>query len=316
MPDALIVATGSTASELPVIDYTHERVWTSDEALELIEMPRRLLVVGGGVIGVELASAYAAFGATVALVELADHLLPQSDARSARALTSALKKQGIEILVKTSVERVEQTESGIVATLSDESRHEADILLSAVGRRPIVPTGLEEDRDLGYPYLIVGDAAGGIMLAHYAEAQGEAAARLLTGTARLDTGRLTVPIPHDVPACVYTHPEIASVGLSAEEAKKSAIAARVGIAKFTANGRALAEGDATGFVSLVIDASTDEILGAQIVGLHAVELIATIGAAMKGHLRAEQLGEVVFAHPTVSEAIKIAARLASDTTRE
>ena len=328
-PDALIIATGSEPFELPIIDHSLSRVWTSDDALELSEIPDKLIILGGGVIGVELASAYAAFGSKVTIVELADHILPSVEARIVRTLAASLKAAGIEILAKTSVTDVEQEGDRIKATLSDGTELEADILLSAIGRATVLPDGLDPQVHLNYPVKIIGDAAGGIMLAHFAEAQGECCARHLIEV--LDGKQAAHPAHREtssdeglstqassctgidasqIPACIYTHPEIATIGLSGQEAKESGHEIASGIAKFSANGKALAEGDAVGFVSIIADRKTGKLLGAQIIGPHAVELIATIGVALAADMTIEQLVETVFAHPTVSETIKIAARLA------
>ncbi|MCL2491291.1 MAG: dihydrolipoyl dehydrogenase [Coriobacteriia bacterium] len=332
VPDALIIATGSVPIELPVVDHGLDQVWTSDEALELTEIPEQLIIMGGGVIGVELASAYAAFGSHVTIVELADHILPASDARVARTLSAALKDQGITILTKTSVSEITPLGDRLSVTLNNGTVGsvpsvtsgtkgtdptvplDADVLLSAVGRRPLLPEGFDTDIEWPYPVEVVGDAAGGIMLAHYAEAQGEHAARRLVSLLNADNTDNNIATELDpayVPACVYTHPEVATIGLGADEAKKSDRQIASGIAKFSANGKALAENDSDGFVSIIADKNTGALLGAQIVGPHAVELIATIGAAMKANTTVDQLADMVFAHPTVSEVIKTAARLAA-----
>jgi len=312
-PDAVIVATGSVPTELPFIDHSLSRVWTSDDALELTEIPDELIVMGGGVIGVELATAYAAFGSKVTIVELADHILPYNDARTARTLASALKRQGIEIKTKTSVTGVAQEGNRVIVTLEGDDILEVDILLCAVGRTSLLPQGYtvgSHDCPTPYPCVVIGDASGGIMLAHAAEAQGEIAAHNVM--AQLEGSSLKdMPDDMSIPACVYTHPEVASIGLNTEEAKKQQREVATGIAKFTGNGRALAEGDTDGFVSLVADKQTGEVLGAQIVGPHAVELVAEVAIAMRMKATVQQFSDTVFAHPTVSEAIKVAARLAA-----
>ena len=316
-PDAVIVASGSEPLQLPFIDHTLSRVWTSDDALELTEIPGEMIVMGGGVIGVELATAYALFGTTVTIVELADHILPYNDARTARTLAAALKAQGITLLTKMSITSVEQIGERIKATLDSGDVLEADILLSAVGRKPLLPGGCETTQCMDavpYPCVVVGDASGGIMLAHAAEAQGEVAARTvmaqLAGDEAIDLVD-AMPANDEIPACVYTHPEVASIGLNAEEAKKQQRDVTTGIAKFTGNGRALAEGETDGFATIVADKESGRILGAQIVGPQAVELIAEVTLVMKAGMTTEQFCEAVFAHPTLSETLKAAARLAT-----
>jgi dihydrolipoamide dehydrogenase len=323
-PDALIIATGSKPYQLPFIDHSLTRVWTSDDALELSEIPEEIIILGGGVIGVEFATAYAAFGSKVTIVELADRILAQSDARSSRTLATALKAQGITILTKTSLEKTEQVGERILATLSTGEVIEADVLLSAVGRKPVLlptlsldgdgaPNPLTAEQDLPYPHVVIGDASNGIMLAHAAEAQGEVAARnlidLLDGKDDIDLNA-SMPTSRDIPACVYTHPEVAEIGLTAQMAKERGMEVAAGIAKFAGNGKAAAQGDVQGFVSVVADKQTGAILGAQIVGSHAVELITQIALAMKMNATTKQVASTIFAHPTLSEVIKTACTLA------
>jgi len=315
MPDALIIASGSVPHKLPFLDFDRSRIWTSDEALALDEIPDELVVMGGGVIGVELATAYAIFGSRVTIVELAHQILPYSDVRTARTVARALKDLGIVIHTKTGVTEALQNGERVSVTLSDESTIETDILLCAVGRSPVVPHGFESGKRMPYPVEIIGDAAGGIMLAHAAEAEGEDAIRRIAAALQkksvdqIDERVLDISA---IPACVYTHPEVASIGITADEAKSRGIDAVSGIAKFTGNGMACAENETDGFVSLVVQRPSGSILGAQIVGPHAVELIAQVTLAMKSDISVFVLTDTVFAHPTVSETIKSAALIARE----
>jgi len=320
--DAVIIATGSVPVVLPALD--HPFIWTSDDALALTVIPRELIIVGGGVIGVEFACAYAAFGSTVHVVELAPQVLPGFDTRAQRTLTAALKAQGVQLHVGTSVEAARQTgDAGrVVAELSDGTELEADVLFSAVGRAPrTAGFGFEE---LGLAYdrralkvdehlrtnvagvYAVGDAIGGMMLAHVAEAEGRAAARNALATLAGAPATETVDY-HAIPACVYTFPELASVGLHSAAAKEAGYAPLSAIVKYSANGKALAEGEPEGYVELVADAATGRLLGCQIVGAHAVELIATPAEALSAQMTIADFQRVVFAHPTVSELLHNAA---------
>ncbi|MCL2024637.1 MAG: FAD-dependent oxidoreductase [Coriobacteriia bacterium] len=304
-PDSLIIATGSVPLELPHIDHRLERVWTSNEALELREIPQKLLIVGGGVIGVEFASMYAAFGSQVTIVELGAQILPGMDRRVARTLAAALIADGIEIRTNTSVEAVRQEGERIRATLSDGTELYADVLLSAVGRRPIAPDAALLEA-LPIPAVVIGDAAEGVMLAHAAEHEGEHTGRRLSVPSQSPSTRLSqTPIP----ACIYTHPEIATVGLTLDEAKRDGTDVVSAITKFTGNGRALAENDTDGFVQLIALKDDGRIVGAQIVGPQAVELIAQITLAMRLNATVTDLVDTVVAHPTLSETIRDAAQL-------
>jgi len=323
--DAVIIATGSEPVVLPAL--AEPFVWMSDEALALTELPRELIIVGGGVIGVEFACAYAAFGSTVHIVELAPSLVPGFDARVVRMLTAALREQGVELHLGTSVEAARRTASGrVIAALSDGSELEADVLFSAVGRAPrtagfgFEELGLEYDRralkvDEHFQTNVakvfaVGDAIGGMILAHAAEAEGRAAARnalaVLAGKAPTATLNYRA-----IPACVYTLPEIAAVGLHSAAAKEAGYTPVSGMLKYTGNGKALAEGEAEGYVELVADKQTGELLGCQIVGAHAVELIAIAAEALTAQMTVADFLRTVYAHPTVSELLHGAAEALS-----
>ena len=334
--DAVIIATGSEPVALPAL--AHPFVWTSDDALALTEIPPEIIIVGGGVIGVEFACAYAAFGSTVHIVELAPTLLPGFDARVVRMLTTALRAQGVQLHLGTSVEAARQEKqekqerddritpgvilSGVIATLSDGSELQADVLMTAVGRAPrtagfgFEELGLDYDRralkvdehlQTNVPSVFaVGDAIGGMMLAHTAEAEGRAAARnalaCLAGKAPTHTIDYRA-----IPACVYTFPEIAAVGLHSAAAKEAGYVPVSGLIKYAGNGKALAEGESEGYVELIADKQSGELLGCQIVGAHAVELIAIAAEALAAKMTVADFQRTVFAHPTVSELLHAAA---------
>jgi len=322
--DAVIIATGSEPTVLPAL--AHPFVWTSDDALALTEIPREIIIVGGGVIGVEFACAYAAFGSTVHIVELMPALLPGFDARVVRMLTAALREQGVQLHLGTSVDAARQEGLRVVAVLSDGSELTADVLMTAVGRAPrtagfgFEELGLEYDRralkvdehlQTNVPGVYaVGDAIGGMMLAHTAEAEGRAAAR--NALAQLAGEAPTHAINYRaIPACVYTFPEIAAVGLLSKAAKEAGYTPVSGLVKYAGNGKALAEGESEGYVELIADKQTGEILGCQVVGAHAVELIAIAAEALTQQMTVVGFQRTVFAHPTVSELLHGAAELAA-----
>lgn len=330
--DAVIIATGSVPVVLPFLNHELPNVWTSDDAVALERIPGEIVIVGGGVIGVEFACAYAAFGAKVTVVELSETLLPGNDKRVTRALATALTEQGITLLLGNSVASVEPLASNparLTVTLASGETLETDVLMSAVGRAPntggfgFEELGIEFDRraiavNAQFQTCVpgvyaIGDAIGGMMLAHAAEVEGEAAA--LNALAVLDGQAPTHTVDNRlIPGCVYSFPEVAVVGRSAEGAKADELDAISAIAKFTGNGKALAEGESEGFVQLVVAREGGAILGAQMVGPHVVELIHEVSALMAiGGTVLDLAGHhgAVYAHPTVSEVVKVAARIAA-----
>ena len=319
--DAVILATGSIVFKLPNIDHEMEGVWTSDDAVSLGDIPKDILIIGGGVIGLEFACAYAAFGSKVTVVELMEQVLPGNDKRVVKATQSALEEMGVEFLLGDAVESVERVGERMRATLRSGSVVESGIVMSAVGRVPngfgfgYEEAGIEMDRravkvdkhlrtNLAGVYAI-GDLIGGMMLAHVADEEGIVAARNavaeLKGEGHAETLRYDC-----IPACVYTFPNVAVVGSSRDGAKERGIDAVQAVAKFAANGKALGEGEADGFVQIVAEKGTGRIVGCQIVGPHAVETIHEVALAMKHDINVRQVAETVHAHPTVSEVIKMA----------
>lgn len=321
--DAVILATGSIVFRLPNIDHDMDGVWTSDDAVALADIPHEIVIIGGGVIGLEFACAYAAFGSRVTVVELMEQVLPGNDKRVVRLTQQHLEAMGVEFRLGDAVESVSRGEDGrMTATLRSGENLLADIVMSAVGRVPnssgfgFEEAGVEFDRravqvdeffrtSVAGVYAI-GDLIGGMMLAHVAEEEGVVAARNavaeLSGEAVHETVRLDC-----IPACVYTFPEIAVVGSSRDGAKERGLDAVQAVAKFAANGKALGEGESDGFVQLVAEKGTGRILGCQIVGPHAVEIIHEVAVAMRHGITVTQLAHTVHAHPTVSEVVKFAA---------
>jgi len=321
--DAVILATGSVIFKLPCIDHELEGVWTSDDAVSLKELPKDIVIIGGGVIGLEFACAYAAFGSRVKVVELTDQVLPGNDKRVVRLTQSKLEAMGVEFYLGDAVEHVERGDDGRMrSTLRSGGTLESDIVMSAVGRTPnsagfgFEEAGIEFDRraikvddffrtNVAGVYAI-GDLIGGMMLAHVAEDEGVAAAR--NAIAEFTGGEPAESVCLDcVPACVYTFPEVSVLGSSRDGAKERGIDAVQAVAKFAANGKALGEGESDGFVQLVAEKGTGLIVGCQIVGPHAVEIIHEVAVAMRHGITVGQLAHTVHAHPSVSEVIKFAA---------
>lgn len=327
--DAIILATGSVPFLLPNIDHSLSRVWTSDEATALGDIPAEIVIIGGGVIGLEFADAYANFGSTVHVIELTPAVLPGNDKRVQREVQKALEALGVVFHLGVSCESVTAVGERVIVTLADGSTLETDIVLSAPGRRPnglgfgFPEAGVEMDRasvkvDEFYRTNVagvyaIGDLIGGMMLAHVAEAEGEAAARNavaeLSGTAPTASVDLAC-----VPAAVYTEPGIGVVGSTRDGAKERGIDCVQVVMKFGGNGKALAEGHADGFVQIVAENGTGRIVGAQIVGPNAAELIQEISIPMSAGMTVGQVGHSVFGHPTVSEVVKFACLEAANRT--
>jgi dihydrolipoamide dehydrogenase len=318
--ERILIATGSRPAALPGVPFDGRRIVHSTGALALTEVPRRLLVVGAGAIGLELGSVWRRLGSEVHVLEFMDRIVPGMDRGSALLLRRALDQQGIRFSFDTSVqaaavvgERVRVT----VARAGETRDEECDVLLVAAGRRPYTE-GLgahelgvrmdEQGRILvdeswrtSVPGIwAIGDVIPGPMLAHKAAEEGAAAVERMVGRA----GHVAYEC---VPTVVYTWPEFASVGLSEDDARAGGREVAVGTFPFLANGRARAMGEKDGQVKIVADARTDRILGAQIVGPRASDLIAELGLAMELGASAEDVARSVHAHPTLPEAVKEAA---------
>lgn len=327
--DAVILATGSVPFLLPCIDHSLDRVWTSEEATALHDIPGEVVIIGGGVIGLEFADAYANFGSTVHVVELTPTVLPGNDKRVQREIQKALEALGVVFHLGLAVDSVAQEGERVTATLTDGSTIEADVVLSAPGRRPnglgfgFEEAGIEMDRaavkvDEFYRTNVagvyaIGDLIGGMMLAHVAEAEGEAAARNAVAELKGEAATESVNLAH-VPAAVYTEPGIGVVGSSRDSAKEKGLDVVQVVLKFTGNGKALGEGHAEGFVQIVAENGTGRIVGAQIVGPSAAELIQEISVPMSGGMTVGQVGHSVFGHPTLSEVVKFACIEAANKT--
>lgn len=317
----IVIATGSEVATLPGVDIDEKTIVSSTGALDLPKVPGKLLVIGGGVIGLELGSVWRRLGAEVTVVEYLDHIMPGMDGEVQKQALRIFKKQKIKFELGRKVTGVEKTKGGLkVATEAAAGGKpkdlDADVVLVCIGRRPFTQNlgldgaGVKTDKR-GFietdhyktsvsGIWAVGDCTHGPMLAHKAEDEGVAVAELIAGKA----GHVNYDV---VPGVVYTAPEIASVGKTEEELKAAGIDYKKGKFPFTANSRARANHQTDGFVKILAHADTDEILGAHIIGANAGDLIAEICVAMEFKASSEDIARTCHAHPTITEAVRQAA---------
>jgi dihydrolipoamide dehydrogenase len=318
---AIVIATGSDVAQLPGVEIDEKLIVSSTGALSLSGVPKKLIVIGAGVIGLELGSVWRRLGAEVAVVEFLDRILPGMDGEVAKQVQRMLEKQGLSFHLSHKLAGVESRGGGLKATVEavaggEASSLDADVVLVAIGRRPCTENlglealGIRTERgmvavdekfatNVSGVYAI-GDVIRGPMLAHKAEDEGAALAEILAGQA----GHVNYGA---IPSVVYTSPEIACVGKTEDELKADGVAYRVGKFPFTANGRARAMRRTDGFVKILADAASDRVLGAHVVGFGAGELIAEAVVLMEFGGSAEDLARTCHAHPTMSEAVKEAA---------
>ena len=316
----VIIATGSVPIELPFLKFDEERVLSNVGALTIPSVPGHLIVIGGGVIGLELGSVWRRLGAKVTVVELLPSILPGMDDDVVKEADKTFRKQGLDIRVGTKVTGGGRTNDGVFVTVEKDGkteRLEGDHVLVSVGRRPatsgIDAAGLgltlgkrgeilvdDQQRTNLSNVFAIGDCTPGPMLAHKAEEEGVVAAEVIAGKPAHTHHRT-------VPGVVYTWPEIAVVGLTERQATESGRAIKVGKFPFSANGRARTAGESTGFVKFVSDATTDEILGCHMIGPSVSELIPEVVLAMEYRGSSEDIAITVHAHPTLSETTKEAA---------
>ena len=321
----VIIATGSKPSSLPFIQLDKERVITSTEALELKEVPQRMSIIGGGVIGLELGSVYARLGTEVTVVEYMDRIIPTMDATMSKELTKSLKKLGMKFMLSHKVKEV--TRNGKTVTIKADDKKgkevelEADYCLVSVGRKPYTDklgldkAGVKTDErgrvevnghlQTNVPNIYaIGDVVKGAMLAHKAEEEGTYVAEFINGEK-----------PHIdynlIPGVVYTWPEVASVGKTEEELKASKVDYKSGSFPFKASGRARASMDIDGLVKVLADKETDEILGVHICGPRAADMIAEAVVAMEFRATAEDISRISHAHPTFTESFREATLAAT-----
>lgn len=321
-----VIATGSKPSSLPFIKIDKERIITSTEALALKEVPKHLVIIGGGVIGIELGQVYLRLGAQVSVVEFMDRIIPGMDSSLSKELTKVLKKQGMKFYVSHKVKSVERNGDAVVVQAENAKGEtitlEGDYSLVSVGRRPYTD-GLNADKagvkisDRGQVEVndhlqtnvpniyAIGDVVRGAMLAHKAEEEGTMVAEILAGQK-----------PHIdynlIPGVVYTWPEVAAVGQTEEQLKAAGVAYKSGSFPFKALGRARASADLDGFVKILADEKTDEVLGVHMIGARTADLIAEAVTAMEFKASAEDISRMSHAHPTFAEAVKEAALAATE----
>ena len=319
---AIVIATGSSVGQLPGVEIDEKAIVSSTGALELPKVPKRMLVIGAGVIGLELGSVWRRLGAEVTVIEYLDRVLPGTDGEVARQLQRLLAKQGMTFKLGHKVTGVVKKGAALSVTIEPSKGGKAetletDVVLVSIGRVPFTEglglseAGVKLDNrgrvivDAHYQSSVpgiyaIGDVIDGPMLAHKAEDEGVAVAELLAGQA----GHVNYDV---IPNVVYTSPELASVGKSEEDLKDAGVAYKVGKFPFTANGRAKSNQTTDGFVKIIADAQTDRVLGVHILGTNASEMIAEPAVLMEFGGSAEDLARTCHAHPTLTEAVKEAA---------
>ena len=319
--EKVIIATGSVPVSLPGIKFDEKIIVSSTGALKLEQVPKKMVVVGGGYIGLEMGSVWSRLGADVHVVEFLDHITPGMDKEISNEFMKILKKQGINFHMQHKVETIKKNNSGASVKTIDKDGNkkdfECDVVLISVGREPntnglnLKKIGVELDEkkriktDKNFKtnqdnIYAIGDVIVGPMLAHKAEDEGIAVAENIAG----QSGHVNYDT---IPGVVYTTPEVASIGKTEEQLKELNIKYKVGKFSFMANSRAKAIDDAEGFVKILADEKTDKVLGAHLIGPHAGELIAEIGVAMEFGASSEDIARTCHAHPTFSEAVKEAA---------
>ena len=316
-----IIATGSSSMERPGITVDEKQIVTSTGALSLSAVPKTMLVIGGGYIGLEMGSVWSRLGTEVQVIEFLDHITPGMDKEISIELLKILKKQGIKFELNTKVEKITKSKDGVIIETSNKEgnkkKFEVDVVLISVGRKPFTKNlnlekiGVEVDEKgtikvnknfetNSKNIYAIGDVIEGPMLAHKAEEEGIAVAELIAG----QSGHVNYDV---IPGVVYTSPEVASVGKTEEQLKEKGISYKIGKFPFMANSRAKAIDEPEGFVKILADSVTDKVLGAHIIGPHAGEMIAEMSVAMEFGASSEDIARTCHAHPTFSEAIKEAA---------
>lgn len=319
----ILIATGSRPRSLPFLEIDGENIWSSDHALFAKEAPASLAIVGAGAIGMEFADVFEAYGSEVTIIEAMDRVLPVEDADISKQMEKVYKKRGMNIHTGARLEKAEAGEDGVTLTFKDKKGEEQTLtvekVLSAVGRIPntedvgLDAAGVEMTEKGNFIQVdewmrtnvegvyAVGDCAGGALLAHKASHEGIVCVEKIAGEAHgpVDYG--------NIPNCTYCHPEVASVGLTEEQAKEAGHDIQVGKFPWVGNGRALAHGDAEGFIKVIRDKKYSEILGAHIIGPHATELIAEFVVGRHLETTAEEMEKAIHPHPTLSEAVAEAA---------
>ena len=319
--EKVIIATGSEPLSLPGIKFDEKVIVSSSGALKLEKVPKKMVVVGGGYIGLEMGSVWSRLGAEVQVVEFLDHITPGMDKETSSEFMKILKNQGIKFNMQNKVETIKKNASGATVTTIDKdgnkNKFDCDVVLISVGRKPninglnleAVQIEIDEKKRIKTDKMFktnieniyaIGDVINGPMLAHKAEDEGIAVAENIAG----QSGHVNYDT---IPGVIYTTPEVASIGKTEEQLKEKKIKYKIGKFSFMANSRAKAIDEAEGFVKILADEKTDKVLGAHLIGPHAGELIAEIGIAMEFGASSEDIARTCHAHPTFSEAVKEAA---------
>ena len=316
-----IISTGSEPISIPGMEFDEDKILSSTGALSLAKLPKKMIVVGGGYIGLEMGSVWSRLGTEVEVIEFLDHITPGMDREISNEFMKILNKQGIKFQLNTKVEKITKSKNGVsIDTVNKENKKnkiDADVVLISVGRKPYTKNlnlknvGVQADEkgrikvnknfetNVKNIYAI-GDVIDGPMLAHKAEEEGIAVAELIAG----QSGHVNYDI---IPGVIYTSPEVASVGKTEEQLKSNKVDYKVGKFPFMANSRAKAIDEPEGFVKILADKVTDKVLGVHIIGPHAGEMIAEMSVAMEFGASSEDIARTCHAHPTFSEAIKEAA---------
>ena len=319
--DKIVLATGSVPVSLPGIEFDEKIILSSTGALKIDQVPKKMVVVGGGYIGLEMGSVWSRLGTEVHVVEFLENITPGMDKEISQEFMKILKKQGIKFHMRNKVENIKKNNSGATVITSDKdgkkNNFDCDVVLISVGRKPnteglnLESVGVELDQrkriktnenfqtNLDNIYAI-GDVIVGPMLAHKAEDEGIAVAENIAG----QSGHVNY---NTIPGVIYTSPEVATVGKTEEQLKEEKIDYKIGKFSFMANSRAKAIDDTEGFIKILAEAKTDKVLGVHIIGLHAGEMIAEMSIAMEFGASSEDIARTCHAHPTFSEAIKEAA---------
>ena len=317
----IIISTGSETATLPGIEFDEEKVISSTGALSLSSVPKKMVIVGGGYIGLEMGSVWSRLGSNVQIVEFLDHIATGMDKEISNEFMKVLKKQGLSFTLRTKVESIIKSKNGIIINILDsegkKNKIECDVVLISVGRKPntknlnLSKVGVKLDKkgrvevnsnfQTSIPNIYaIGDVIKGPMLAHKAEEEGVAVAELIAG----QSGHVNYNV---IPSVIYTFPEVASVGKTEEEIKNNNQTYKVGKFPFMANSRAKAVDETEGFVKILADVKTDKVLGVHMIGPHVGEMIAEMAIAMEFGASSEDIARTCHAHPTFSEAIKEAA---------
>ena len=317
----IIIATGSEPSQMPNINFDEERIVSSTGALSLKKVPKKMIVIGGGYIGLEMGSVWSRLGSDVHVIEFLDHITPGMDKEISNEFMKILKKQNIKFHMSTKVEKI--TKKGEIVEIEtsnskgEKSSHDCDVALISIGRKAFTDNlNLEKIKlktdekgrvkvDKNFKtdkknIFAIGDVIQGPMLAHKAEEEGIAVAEIIAG----QSGHVNYDL---IPGVIYTSPEVATIGKTEEQLKKQNISYKIGKFPFMANSRAKAIDEPEGFVKILADNSTDKVLGVHIIGPHAGEMIAEMAVAMEFGASSEDIARTCHAHPTFSEAIKEAA---------